>query len=38
MYRGHGALQSAPVSLGDMPGISVVGPDNYRYWHQACCF
>ena len=37
LYQGYGALQSAPVAM-EMPGISVVQPDNYKYWHQACCF
>jgi hypothetical protein len=37
LYQGYGGLQTAPVAM-EMPGISVVGPDNYRYWHQACCF
>ena len=38
-YSGH-ALRTAPVGLyeGYAPGISVVGPDNYRNWRQACCF
>lgn len=22
----------------DLPPVSVVGPDNYKYWTQACCF
>ena len=22
----------------DAPPVSVVGPDNYKYWTEACCF
>ena len=35
--RAHdGAFQTAPAAL-NIPPPSVVGPDNYRYWRQACC-
>ena len=34
IYRG--AFQTAPVGL-NIPPPSVVGPDNYQNWRQACC-
>jgi hypothetical protein len=36
-HRYDGAFRTAPVGL-NIPPPSVVGPDNYRYWRQACCF
>ena len=33
----YGAFRTAPAAL-NIPPPSVVGPDNYRYWRQACCF
>jgi hypothetical protein len=34
---GYGALRTAPVAM-ETSGMSVVQPDNYQYWRQACCF
>jgi hypothetical protein len=31
----RGTLRTAPVSNRPLGGT--VGPDNYQYWHQACC-
>ena len=36
-HRYDRAFRTAPVGL-NIPPPSVVGPDNYQYWRQACCF